>query len=155
MNIEEFKKLKETYKNAIKKEGKKLFTEQFKNLFDQSPELVEVQWVQYVPHFNDNNAYIFRVHDFSYLFSDFSESEKELYEEEPYELTVSDFDPDRKYGKPNSTASKERYELLTEFEKMPLDEDVFQEIFGSDCKVIASKDKKGEIKFAVEEYEHD
>ena len=155
MNIEEFTKLKETYKNAIKTEGKKLFTEHFENFFDQCPELIEVQWTQYAPRFNDGDACIFGVNDFSYLFSDMPPNEKEMFEDEPYEFTLGYFDPDRKYCEPSSTASKERYDLLKEFEKMPFDEDVFEEIFGPDSKVIASKNKKGEIEFTIEECEHD
>lgn len=156
MDIETFKKLRDDYKKAVKQDGMKLFKEHFKQLFDTTPNLRKIAWTQYTPRFSDGDPCLFGVYDFQYytmensLLANGDEDEDLL--SDSCGCEVSTFKPKR--GTNPIWASKELYKKFQEFERMPFDNDVFQEIFG-EGKIIAARTKDDDIEFTVEEYEHE
>ena len=54
-------------KKEIRKNGRSLITEAFKDFFDSYHEVAQVKWYQYTPSFNDGDPCTFRVNDFNFI----------------------------------------------------------------------------------------
>lgn len=52
--------------NALREEAKVAIKEEFKNFFAKHPQVESIVWTQYAPYFNDGDACVFRVHEFSF-----------------------------------------------------------------------------------------
>jgi hypothetical protein len=50
-------------KKEFQKEATKLLKEEFKNFFNEVPEVKLIKWTQYTPYFNDGDACIFGVNE--------------------------------------------------------------------------------------------
>lgn len=137
---------------------KKEFTEKAQNamriafgeFFAANPDIDQIAWTQYTPHFNDGDECIFGVNDmFFTLTTDNTDLADLSYEDED----------DSCYGASFWSADKKEVDLIAEqrqafaqFKKEinTLPDEIFKNSFGDHVKVIATKNG-----FDVEEYEHD
>lgn len=154
MNIEEFQKLRDQYKKALSQNGKELMAEAFRTVFDENPNLIKIQWTQYTPYFNDGDPCIFSRKVMNYYFSSLEEKDEDD-EDEGIPL----------YSMNYKVSSKSKdYEVyravipsLEKFENTisrTFDDSIFEEVFGNDQKVIATR-ADNSIVFETEDYYHD
>lgn len=131
------KKQMAEFKETMKKNGRKFFSEQSKELFDKHPTLVKFGWIQYTPYWNDGEPCEFSAQLESPHMLLVGQDD-EVYEEEawfPDDAEITD----------ESIAFRAIIEFLSQFD----DEDV-EILFGDHCQVTVTEDG-----VEVEEYEHD
>ncbi len=114
-------------------EDKKNLGSLFKEFFTSYPEVSEIVWTQYAPHWNDGEACTFRVRSF------------ELHSED---------DAGNEYGYGDESSEIDNEELWDDFEALEnycqSDPNLMELLFDSSVMVTATLDG-----FTVDEYEHD
>lgn len=130
------KKQMAEFKEKMKKNGKKFFSEQSKELFEKHPTLVKFGWTQYTPYYNDGDDCIFSA-NLDYPKFLLVGMDKALYDEEPY------------YSDDEVTDESIVWSSIREFLSQFDNSDV-EILFGDHCEVIVTKKS-----VKVKEYEHD
>lgn len=143
MNVEEFFKKRDEYKKLLAKEGKNMLKQLFLDFFKANPQVEQIQWVQYTPYFNDGEACVFRVCDPNYKIPDVSEKE----DDEDDNGGFSDG-----YDIKDPVLKKAMSKFESSFEQL---EEILEEVFGDHQQITAKVNKKGEVTFTAEDYEHD
>jgi hypothetical protein len=148
-------------REQMKAHGQTALGQAFKVFFDACPEVQGIVWAQYAPYFNDGDACVFRVREPqivpypSKVASDLAEAieldpgddEVDLDDVSVYEsCMLSAYGLERE---DNEQEARVRVEW-SKIEPAFAEEDLFQQVFGDDCKVIATRDG-----FKVTEHEHD
>jgi hypothetical protein len=82
--IEQLKQKFDDLKNEMKAQGKEALFEAFRQLFAENPQIVEIQWTQYTPYFNDGDVCSFSRHDMAF----YLDSDEDLEDDSPYDHTV-------------------------------------------------------------------
>jgi len=128
--FDEILEMKKQYKEKLSADGKAMLQKHFLEFFEKFPEAEAVRWTQYTPYFNDGDACVFGVNEFTY--KKVGDSEGGDYEDGFHDS----------YG-------KDRPEFMkTKLGAIP--SDVLEAVFGDHVQITATRDG-----FAVEEYEHD
>lgn len=135
--------LKKNYDEEIRRVGEDALKETLKAFFDRFPAVIEVNWRQYTPHFNDGEPCVFRMQGM------YIKLAGEIYEDEDYKSGLDSFELN--YGEREGKYT----ELYSAFKE--LEEELSSgpgldivETLGDHSKVIATPGK-----ITVEEYEHD
>lgn len=161
MSIKELKKIVEDAKAKMRKDGRELLKEEFDKLFEANPRLTAVAWTQYAPYFNDGDPCTFSVHDFTFtsapleqvddLFDDFDYADDGNPEEGfymgPSEYKYVDL-PNGKWEKVQLEVDEELVkiaEAVGEFENEVRDDDLFEDVYGSDAKIMVTRDGRTKI----------
>ena len=134
LSIDSLRTMKRNFSDAIRQHGKEVLGAAFKAFFDAHPEVEAIRWTQYTPYFNDGDACVFSVNDFTYRTTDPQASCPEYADDDGF---VDDSDG------PIASA-------VHEFERGVEDDDIFEAVFGDHGQVTA--DRNG---FTIDEYEHD
>lgn len=157
-----FKEIKEKRKaiakmqNDLQKESEDLFDSFFKKIFEETPELERISWVQYTPYFNDGSACIFSANtDYLDINGDCEDeadwiSEKNIISWGKFNPTTKIYEgrieqDNPKYNKKLSDKVSEIKDFLSLF-----DDEFYQKKFGDHTRVTLSTN--GTL---TEEYEHD
>lgn len=152
MNIDEYKAKQAELDEYVRTHGKSMLLEGFKAIFEATPTLLGIRWVQYTPYFNDGDACIFGVNEGSYKFNDSTEigdaAEDEDEDEDEDEEDRSGYRecPWRAPEDSPIAIVNAAFQALSG----PL-ERVFEAAFGDHVEVIITRDLEVEI----EEYDHD
>ncbi len=154
MNIEEFKKKKETLAAEMREHGKAALLDGFKALFAESPELQAVRWDQYTPHFNDGDACVFSVNEFNFKIDGLDPEGGDY--EDGFHNYVGDYGlsaEEREAIKPARAVFNRIKDLAKALQDNSL-EDVYLIAFGDHREVTISRGET-ELVVETEEYEHD
>lgn len=161
MNLNEFLKKEEELKQTVSEQGKEFLKELFQPLFDTG--LIEkVHWVQYTPYFNDGDACEFGVNEPCIIPFNFISDEDHPYEgPDLTSKTISKWEDtggkwtSRQIPNPNyNEALVDPIETFNNiWRKMP--NRVFLAAFDDHVEVTVSLNKKKEIVFKVEDFQHD
>jgi hypothetical protein len=144
--VAEYTKVKEDF---IEK-SKHAMRTAFKEFFETNPDIDQITWVQYTPHFNDGDACEFGVDDKYFTLAkdkvdlgniDYPDEDDNCYGTYCWDRDSTKTDPIDNYRKAVSSFDKQ---IST------LPEEIFLNSFGDHVKVIATKSG-----FDVQEYEHD
>ncbi len=132
MSIKELKAKMSALKKEMRAMGKDAIVSEVKTFLEAHPTITAIAWAQYAPGFNDGDPCIFHVRDFNYttnpdtkeMFSNFS--------------TYGEGD-----AKDEFTAYGEDEALtkaVRDLESAISDDDIFEHAFGSDGKVMITRD---------------
>ena len=127
---DEYTKTKQEYMLSLQAK----LTEEFKNFFQQNPEVKAISWTQYTPHYNDGETCYFGVNEFGVALTDDDADELK-------DQTIDTYDLQGK-------TSEKVKEFLKELRQLP--SEVFEATFGDHAMVVATPEA-----FLVEEYAHD
>jgi hypothetical protein len=161
------KKIIKEAKEKMRREGKELLKQEFDKLFKANPRLTAVAWTQYAPYFNDGDPCTFSVHEFTFtsapleqvddLFGDFNYADSGDPEEgfyvRPSEYKYVDL-PNGKWEKIQLEVDQELGKIadaVLAFQNEVCDEDLFEDVYGSDAKIMVTRDGRTEISDANHE----
>ena len=120
----------EAVREKAREQGKVLFEQACKSLFDSHPCLVAFKWDQYTPYFNDGDTCEFSVNDLYFKFTEApDEDHAYTYDDEFYEFMHNA--PES----PQLLASK----AVEEVHKL-IDEDTYLDLFGDHVEVTVTRD---------------
>lgn len=125
---------RQALEDELRKNGESLLRQHFTKLFAAVPTLQAVKWTQYTPYFNDGDACVFGVNEWSVRFETTPENagwNEDGFEDVPWKS------PDAKW------------KILAEFEGA-VPESVLLATFGDHVEVTATREG-----FQVDEYSHD
>jgi hypothetical protein len=150
--LETLRKLKKEYDAMLKKEGKNILKDLFKNVFETVPELESIRWYQYTPFFNDGDACTFGIHGIYFKVEGNPENAGDY--EDGYEYSHG-FDKEiyvsgQGYVK-NSKYNKQKCDILDSVEATLGELEEVLQALGDHSMVTVGRD----LKIEVEEYEHD
>lgn len=145
----EFARIRDEYHQMVVDNGKSIFSELAQDVFDKNPKLINFQWNQYTPYFNDGDECIFGVNrDYFNINTDSSESYFDL-----WYLESEKYRQDIKYNEYGFDTLDELIQAVKDIKELMnvfSDED-FKDIFGDHAQVTISNN--GEIE--VDGYDHD
>lgn len=152
---------------ALREEAKSSIKSAFKDFFDKHPQVEQIVWTQYAPYFNDGDACIFRVHDFSFVptaeaaaslgmddLDDYSDDENDIRGAIGEHAGTTYDIKERKYvygsKRPLTEAEASLMADADELEELCHQlQDEMKSLFGADGKITATRDG-----FDVSEYDH-
>jgi hypothetical protein len=133
--LEDLRKMKTEYQEALKSSAKDALREHFAGLFAAHPDVAGIRWTQYTPHFNDGEPCTFRVNEADVL--------------------LVGGDPDREddpkgWSDYHDTKGGESYrDIHPVYKAAALDEDI-AETLGDGVQVTILRD----LTMTVEDYDH-
>lgn len=153
-SIKDFTELHENFASQLKQKGTEKLKEVFKLFWEKNPEVKSISWTQYAPYFNDGDSCEFSVNEVYFSNTDDPEEvdEDSLFEDETSIWKAASWElkwwakenPDRKIPIDIDSAKN-----LEDFLHSNAMENIMQMMFGSDNKVIATREG-----FKTEEYEN-
>jgi hypothetical protein len=145
--------MKAEYEERAKKDGKRIIKDTLMAFFAEFPDALAIRWTQYTPYFNDGDACIFGIGNFSIKVKGIAGDSEE---EEDSEF-LDDWQLEKKWNPVTESHEKRDIDnkLVKGFKKLYSDmqgvEEALQFAFGDHVKVTVTPDGKVEI----DDYEHD
>lgn len=133
-------------------QGKVLFEDACKMLFERHPDLLAFQWTQYTPYFADGDPCEFGVNDVYCRFASLDKADEESvdgYLEDDDEDDDGNGERFWSFYASNKTPQADIEREVIEIHQL-IDESVYQDLFGDHVKVLVTRDGA-----ETEEYSHD
>ena len=147
-------------RRKFRSDGRRLLAEEAQVIFNKHQNLKAIQWVQYIPGFNDGDPCTFTQGENTFVIEGFPCNDTDYNEYEEHNIRVGNL-ADRRWvcpwdlskylpGKSSDfEISQELYDDLREFARnLGALDDVLAQMFGNDARVILTPDE-----IFVEEYE--
>lgn len=121
-------------KDSFLKESEDIFAVPIREFLEDNPEVKGVSWTQYTPYFNDGDACIFDVNEFSfYLISD----ESDFFD---YSKGYTTWYPLEESETPNYQQINKEFDNLCDF-LCGIDKELYRTLFGDHVQVIVTRDE--------------
>jgi len=132
------------FRSAFQKRAQEKFKEVFKEFWEENPRINTVVWTQYAPYFNDGEPCVFSIHTITFSNAtepdDISDLNWEEYNGETEGIWACGDWNIKDIAKEHQGVNLESAKILSRLIYSDPMEDVLQDMFGSDNRVVATRE---------------